>query len=301
MGRGTYERLLEERSGTLKKTSSILFLLLMIFASSYSDDDSHQLASEASQAYQVGKYEKCTDLYLKAIDLGNNSQPVIYNAACCAALSGDITESLNLLDRLAKSGYRDLTHITGDTDLEPARNSTYWNEIMARVEANLNVYLDSVNSDLYWMAEEDQQMRTDPEDLQNWDAIIEADRRHREKTLQIIATEGLSHPDDFFRAALIFQHGEGSNDFMMANSLAMQGRALAPGHSGLKWIYAASMDRWLWSKDKPQIYGTQSVLRDSLWTLQPIDTTAVTDKERSELGLPSLQYYRDRVKSMNGN
>jgi hypothetical protein len=35
------------------------------------------------------------------------------------------------------------------------------------------------------------------------------------------------------------------------------------------------------------------------WTMQPYDTAAITDEQRSERGVPSLEKQRERLRTMN--
>ena len=90
--------------------------------------------------------------------------------------------------------------------------------------------------------------------------ISEADfYRHgdaRRAEIRQLLTEGkLISGEDFPDAALIFQHGEKSEDFLFAHVLAVEG--LIPGVSADKWIAAATLDRYLKAVNQPQIFGTQ--------------------------------------------
>ncbi|MBO0777659.1 MAG: hypothetical protein J2P37_02420 [Ktedonobacteraceae bacterium] len=62
--------------------------------------------------------------------------------------------------------------------------------------------------------------------------------------------------EDYFHAAMIFQHGERLEDYWQAHELAKQ--AVAQGYRPAAcWFVAASYDRWLMHQGKPQKYGTQ--------------------------------------------
>jgi hypothetical protein len=71
----------------------------------------------------------------------------------------------------------------------------------------------------------------------------------------LIAQGKLLSGEDFSDAALIFQHGLTTEDFLFAHILAMEG--LMRGASADKWIAAATLDRYLQSLNQPQVFGTQ--------------------------------------------
>ena len=56
-------------------------------------------------------------------------------------------------------------------------------------------------------------------------------------------------------AAWLFQHGENPKDYLLAHVLAV--RAMALGETTASWIAAATLDRYLQSIGKEQIFGTQ--------------------------------------------
>jgi tetratricopeptide (TPR) repeat protein len=97
---------------------------------------------------------------------------------------------------------------------------------------------------------------------------------------------------------MIFQHGEDSTAYGMAVKLMRKSIELDP--TANKWLLAAAIDRYLLSKDEPQIYGTQyRKLDDGPWRLGDIDTTVISDEERMEYGVETLDQQREKVKRMN--
>jgi hypothetical protein len=78
----------------------------------------------------------------------------------------------------------------------------------------------------------------------------------RRAEVQTLLAQGkLLTGEDFSDAALIFQHGRTTEDFLFAHILAMEG--LMRGGSVDKWIAAATLDRYLQSLSQPQVFGTQ--------------------------------------------
>lgn len=116
-----------------------------------------------------------------------------------------------------------------------------------------------------------------PEEGKN---IFERDKNRRLIVKQMIDKGELKTPQDYVHAAFIFQHGETSEDYLKANELAK--KAVDMGDEKAKWIYAATMDRYLLSIGKPQQYGTQYEKdKDGNWVLSEVDPST-TDEERAE-------------------
>lgn len=108
---------------------------------------------------------------------------------------------------------------------------------------------------------------------------------------KIIKAKSLGTSNDYFNAAIVLQHGQGSEDFMIANELAKKAVQLDSSNREAKILIAQSMDRYLRSINQPQIYGTQrrTLGLSELQYLQPIDTAQVSDTERKELGIRTIQ------------
>lgn len=78
----------------------------------------------------------------------------------------------------------------------------------------------------------------------------------RRAEIRKLLEEGkITSGEDFSDAALIFQHGQTSEDFLFAHVLAVE--ALIRGGSADKWIAAATLDRYLQAVNRPQVFGTQ--------------------------------------------
>jgi len=84
------------------------------------------------------------------------------------------------------------------------------------------------------------------------------------------------------------QHGTTSDDYLLAHSLALA--AMAKGDASAAWIAAATLDRFLWSKNLPQIYGTQFKDNgDGKKITQPSNDNLIDDHLREQLGVPEAQ------------
>lgn len=93
---------------------------------------------------------------------------------------------------------------------------------------------------------------------------------------------------DLKNAALILQHGDSSTDYWQAHELANQ--AIRDGDSSALWLSAATLDRYLVSKNLPQKYGTQSFYnaKTGKYELYPVDPS-ITDSERARWNVPPLK------------
>jgi len=71
------------------------------------------------------------------------------------------------------------------------------------------------------------------------------------------ASEGVRTAEDFYRAAMLFQHGTEASDWRKARELALRAVELHPEYREAKWLAAAALDRELVRTGKRQRYGTQ--------------------------------------------
>jgi hypothetical protein len=135
----------------------------------------------------------------------------------------------------------------------------------------------------------------------DWDALNKADTKRREEVLSMIRRGELNTATDFYRAAMIFQHGATPDEIRLAYSLAWISATLDPLSQQALWLSAAAWDRVLMSKNLPQWYGTQytKTSPNGPWELYKIDESAVTDEERAKLHVPPLSAARERVKELN--
>jgi hypothetical protein len=122
--------------------------------------------------------------------------------------------------------------------------------------------------------------------------LRERDAQRRQRVKEMIAGGLLTAPDDYFHAALIFQHGETLEDIWQAHELASSaaemGATQSMGYKDSRWLAAAALDRWLMYQGKPQKYGTNFVPDGKRWRLWDVDPTT-TDDERTANHVPTLQ------------
>ena len=117
--------------------------------------------------------------------------------------------------------------------------------------------------------------------------IIERDAGHRKRVRDLLAAGALTSGKDFEKAAYVFQHGDTSDDFLLAHILAMV--AVKKGNGDAIWIAAATLDRYLNKIGKAQVLGTQFHFEnDSPWTQEPYDRALISDALRRALNVPIM-------------
>lgn len=256
-------------------------------------------ALRARAAYDDAEWSACADLYVAAAERsGRGRQTALYNAACCAALGGQTDRALDLLIAAAGAGWRGGLHAADDPDLDSLHDDPRWPEALAAIDEAERGFAERVHPELYRMFTEDQADRqSQPID---WSVVTPRDEQRRSRAAAILAAGEAPEADDFFHAAIIFQHGTETADYARAEELARRSVEIDPEFDRGWWLIAAAHDRWLHSQGKPQIYGTQFRKgEDGRWSLDPIDPDAVTDAEREALGVPPLAEARRRAEAMN--
>jgi hypothetical protein len=145
-----------------------------------------------------------------------------------------------------------------------------------------------MNEELQALYEQDQADRQAFEQLdrKQLQQVLKRDRERRQRVEVLLRSEMIQTPEDFFHAAMIFQHGEKLEHFWKAHELARRGAEL--GHPNCRWLSAAAYDRWLMNQGKPQKYGTQYTSHDNkpyqLWDVDP----STTDEESAAWNVPPL-------------
>lgn len=92
------------------------------------------------------------------------------------------------------------------------------------------------------------------EDLRVW---VSAGAPRRELVRRLIRTGGLVTADDYVNGALLLQHGDSPEDFLLAHVLATI--AGFKGSRTGRFLSAASLDRYLLNVGQPQAFGIQAM------------------------------------------
>ncbi len=141
---------------------------------------------------------------------------------------------------------------------------------------------------------EDQRVRsTEPID---WSVVSKSDADRRVQVRKLLADGSLHTGKDYEEAAFVFQHGDTSQDFLLAHTLAMV--AVSKGDATAIWIASATLDRYLEKIKQKQIFGTQySSGPQNFWTQEPYDRELVSDALRKQLGVPSQATQAEQLKA----
>lgn len=144
----------------------------------------------------------------------------------------------------------------------------------------------SNNAEMAAIFAADQAPRTQGGAAVDWSVVGPQDEARRHRARALLDAGALRTADDFYHAAMVFQHGTDPSDFMLAHTLAIV--AASRGRSDAAWLAAATMDRYLQSVGHSQIYGTQYRTSGGQNTTQePYDRALISDSLRRALGVPS--------------
>ncbi|NVD44298.1 hypothetical protein [Qipengyuania atrilutea] len=154
------------------------------------------------------------------------------------------------------------------------------------------------NAEMSAMFEADQAARKG--DNIDWQTVMREDVARLKRTRELLDADALNTADDYYNAAFIFQHGDEAEDYLLSHVLAV--RSLALGKEEAEWIAAASLDRYLQSIARGQIFGTQR----SMSVTKPAnqgryDRDFLTDKLRVESGVEPLSEQQAKLAEMEEN
>ena len=130
--------------------------------------------------------------------------------------------------------------------------------------------------------------------------VDQADFDHRIRVGEIFAEGCLKTAEDYYDAAMIFQHGNAPDHFLQAHIWAA--RAAQLGKEEGKWLGAASLDRYLMNTGYKQLFATQAQTEtndpSSCWCLWPVDNSA-TDRIRQDRNAKTLDQQMAWLKELN--
>jgi hypothetical protein len=103
------------------------------------------------------------------------------------------------------------------------------------------------------------------------------------RVLELIKAGQLATGKDFRQAALVSQHGDGSNDILLAHILEVT--ALGKGAPEARRMSALTVDRYPTRLGQPQVFGTQfkspNAADPTAWTMDPYDPGLISDALRA--------------------
>lgn len=157
------------------------------------------------------------------------------------------------------------------------------------------------NQELAQMHHEDQADRT-PSDAKSidWNVVGPRDKARLARVKELYARDQLRTAHDYYRAAMILQHGEAADDYLLAHEFCVAAIIKGKNDRDTRWLAAASEDRFLMNIERPQRFGTQygAVPITAPWKLYKTDPS-VTDELRRVLSVPTLAKAKAREAEMN--
>jgi hypothetical protein len=145
----------------------------------------------------------------------------------------------------------------------------------------------SDNAELARIFQEDQDDRKPGLHGIDWAKLKPRDDARLARIRELYASDALRTGADWFHAALILQHSNEADDYLLAHEMSVA--AVALGHKEARWLTAASEDRFLRRIGRKQRFGTQYEPADKPGSLELAPTEPqVTDALREVLGIQSL-------------
>ncbi len=141
------------------------------------------------------------------------------------------------------------------------------------------------NSELLTLADADQRDRQ-PATI-DWSVVTPRDRLRLARVKALYSGGAIRTGTDFYRAALILQHGETADDYLLAHEFCVAAMRLGKNDVASASLAAAAEDRFLVKLGRPQRYGTQYRVDGTGTHLHPVDGV-VRDDLRALMGVASL-------------
>ena len=159
------------------------------------------------------------------------------------------------------------------------------------------------NQELARLHREDQSDRTpsNAKDI-DWAVVGPRDKARLSRVKEIYSQNQLHTGADYYHAAMILQHGETPEDFLLAHEFCVVAITRGKNDRDTRWLAAASEDRFLMNIRRPQRFATQ-------YTAEPITApfrlykvdAGVTDELRRALDVPSLAEAKAQEEKINKN
>lgn len=152
------------------------------------------------------------------------------------------------------------------------------------------------NSELSQMYKADQSEREGAN--VDWTALYYHDIERRVRLHTLLAEGKVQTATDYLHAAMIYQHGQTPDDYLLAHVLAVT--AISKGSRDARWLSAATMDRYLRSIWQPQVYGTQFSRSSDKepWSHESLNEHLLSDTMRSALCVvPLAKQKKDLAKA----
>jgi hypothetical protein len=187
----------------MKSTILVLISFLTLALQAQTFDD---LIKNGATLYDEAKFLESAKEYDKAFNIKEGSASQYYNAACSWALTGDTIQAIKYLNLSADKGWKNLKHIKIDKDLLSLHSVQEWNQVLDKVQANLDEYEKDFDKPLKEELEQiyvrDQMLRQLYRDAEEkfgkesdemkyfWELVSEQDSLNELEVIKIIEEKG---------------------------------------------------------------------------------------------------------------
>lgn len=297
-------------SNTLKYIV-IFSLLLSSFFSSAQQYETE--IARANELYKNGEYLSSAEAFDLAFSLNEGDRMSYYNAACSWALTGDTINSLKYLNLAAEKGWSNVKHVRTDKDLQTLHHVSGWDDVIAKVQTNLDVVEKDFNKPLKEQLEKiyirDQTLRQiykQAEDLFGseseemnffWEVMAEQDAKNEREVVEIIEKHGWVGRSEVGGQAnmalwLVIQHApiEVQEKYLPQLKISVEKSESSGNHLALL------EDRINMRNGKPQIYGSQ-IVKDTTTgkdVVYEVFEPEFVNARRASVGLGPIEEYVSR-------
>lgn len=254
-------------------------------------------AQAGTVGYQEKRYADCSRLYLRASEHapGRAKADAFVSAGDCELKIAHRQEAMALFRKALETSPSYCDDAIEDANLQrDLAGDPQWIELVAAFKPACAAYLESINKELRDIYRADQDDRRVAWEAIGWTVVNPRDAARRERVTQLETSGQLRTADDYYHAAMIFQHGSDESSYAGAFRLATHAVELDPSFVKARWLAAASKDRYLMARSEPQLYGTQFKRIDGKWILWPVDPRT-TDRQRALWGVESLESLKEQA------
>ncbi|MBI1268277.1 MAG: hypothetical protein GC193_12700 [Cryomorphaceae bacterium] len=255
---------------------SVLFLSLLFISVLGTAQTFEEKITEGDKLYNEGKFEGSAQAFDAAFKINEGDRMSYYNAACSWALTGDTINSMKYLNLAADKGWSNVKHVKADKDLSILHSLRGWNDVVAKVQANLDLVEKDLNKPLKDQLEKiyvrDQTLRQlyrqaeelfgpDSDEMNYfWEVVADQDAKNEAEVIEIIEEYGWVGRNEVGGQAnlalwLVIQHAPIE---IQEKYLPLLVESVSKNESSGNHL-ALLEDRINMRNGKPQIYGSQIV------------------------------------------
>jgi hypothetical protein len=153
------------------------------------------------------------------------------------------------------------------------------------------------NPELKRLHDEDQADRAS--EAVDWSVVGPRDHARQKRVKELFSGKALRTANDYYHAALILQHGDVPEDFLLAHEFCVVAILKGRNDKETAWLAASAEDRYLMNIGRPQRFGTQFRSENNgPVRLYAVDES-VTDELRRLMGVHSLAEARAHEAELN--